>query len=262
MLPPVLILALASLTTAAKQLYNSYDFDPLQHLSGVAPYFEPADPPRDPNPPEGCTVTRAAYLVRHAAINANDFDFETYIEPFLEKLGNRTVDWSKISSLSFLSDWVPPAIVEEEQLTRTGKLEAAQLGLTVSYRYPNLRLPERVWASTAERTVKSAEGFIRGLEVEDGTINLVEVYEGEEDGANSLTTYESCPKYSSSSGSKQEAVSVSEPGLEAHFLTGRCRHISIATQSQLQPVSMQTLRHSTLRPTISLLCKVCAATRQ
>lgn len=193
-------------TVAAATLYSSYEFNPLEHLSGVAPYFEPADPPRDPNPPRGCTVTRAAYLVRHAAINANDFDFENYIQPFLDKLGNKTVDWSQSPALSFLADWIAPAIAEEEQLTRTGRLEAAQLGLTVSYRYPNLRLPQRVWASTAERTVKSAEGFIRGLEVEDGTINLVQIYEGEEDGANSLTTYESCPKYSSSAGSDQESV--------------------------------------------------------
>jgi acid phosphatase len=198
-------LILAGTAKAATPLYSTYEFNPLQHLSGVAPYFEPADPPRDPNPPEGCTVTRAAYLVRHAAINANDFDSEEYIDPFLEKLGNKSVDWSKSPALSFLSDWIPPTIVEEEQLTRTGKLEAAQLGLTVSYRYPGLRLPERVWASTAERTVKSAQSFIRGLEVEDDTINLVEIYEGEEDGANSLTTYESCPKYKSSTGSDQEA---------------------------------------------------------
>ena len=201
-------LGLIGTSAAAKTLYSSYEFDPLQHLAGTSPYFEPSDPPRDPNPPEGCTVTRAAYLVRHAAINANDFDYETYIEPFTEKLGNKTsVDWSQVSSLSFLGDWIAPSISEEEQLTRTGKLEAAQLGLQMSYRYPDLRLPERVWASTAERTVKSAQSFIRGLEVEDDTINLVEIYEGEEDGANSLTAYKSCPKYKSSAGSEQSQVS-------------------------------------------------------
>lgn len=196
---------------SAKTLYSSYDFDPLQHLSGIAPYFEPADPPRDPAPPQGCSVTRAAYLVRHAAIDMNDFDYEEYIEPFVDKLGNKSVDWSSIPELAFLSNWIPPDFSEIEQLTRTGKLEAAQLGVTMSYRYPSLRLPQRVWASTAERTVKSAEGFIRGIEVEDGSINLVEVYEGEEDGANSLTAYESCDKYSSSAGSDQEAVSLRLP---------------------------------------------------
>lgn len=33
-------------------------FDPLQHLAGIAPYFE--DPVLDPKPPQGCNVTRAA----------------------------------------------------------------------------------------------------------------------------------------------------------------------------------------------------------
>jgi acid phosphatase len=45
---------------------STYSFDPLQHLAGIAPYFEPSDPPLDPAPPQGCNVTRAAYLVRHA----------------------------------------------------------------------------------------------------------------------------------------------------------------------------------------------------
>lgn len=61
---PVLNLAFSS------SLYDTYNFNPLTHLSGIAPYFEPNDPPRNPNPPDGCTVTKAAYLVRHAAINA------------------------------------------------------------------------------------------------------------------------------------------------------------------------------------------------
>ena len=148
-------------------------------------------------------MTRTAYLVRHAAINANDFDYEEYLEPFIEKLGNKTVNWSTIPELSFLSTWKAPALAEQEVLTRAGKLEAAQLGVSISFRYPNLRIPQRVWASTAERTVKSAQSLIRGLETEDDTVNLVQVYEGDEAGANSLTPYSSCPAYSSSAGSKQ-----------------------------------------------------------
>jgi len=192
------------LQSSASLLYSSYSFDPLQHLAGIAPYFEPQDPPRDPNPPLGCNVTRAAYLIRHAAINANDFDYEEYLEPFIAKFKNHTnVHWTSTPALAFLQNWVPPQLTEQEILTRTGKLEAAQLGVTVSYKYPNLRLPQRVWASTAERTVKSAEGFIRGLEVDDNQINLVQVYEGKQAGADTLTPYSSCGAYSSSAGSKQ-----------------------------------------------------------
>jgi acid phosphatase len=186
-------------------LYATYSFNPLQHLAGIAPYFEPSDPPRDPSPPQGCEVTRAAYLIRHAAINANDFDYESYLEPFTQKLQNSTVDWSKIPDLSFLSTWQPPKFEEEEQVTRTGRLEAAQLGVQISYRYPKLRLPKRVWSSTAERTVASAQGLIRGLELEDNGIELVEIYEGKKAGADSLTPYSSCPAYSSSAGSDQSS---------------------------------------------------------
>lgn len=201
-----LVIALAALSMASSQqqpLYSEYSFDPLEHLAGIAPYFEPNDPAKDPHPPQGCEVTKVAYLVRHAAINANDFDYESYLEPFTDKLKNTTVDWSKIPELSFLSTWTPPQLEEQELVTRSGKLEAAQLGVQMSFRYPKLRLPKRVWASTAERTVVSASGLIRGLEMDDNQINLVQIYEGEESGANSLTPYKACPAYSSSRGSSQ-----------------------------------------------------------
>ncbi|KAH9842083.1 Histidine acid phosphatase, eukaryotic [Teratosphaeria destructans] len=201
----LLLLPAAVLAQTQQPLYSTYTFNPLQHLAGIAPYFEPQDPPRSPSPPQGCSVTKAAYLVRHAAINANDYDYESYLEPFADKLANSTVDWSKIPELSFLSTWSPPAIEEEERVTRTGKLEAAQLGVQISYRYPKLRLPKRVWTSTAERTVVSAEGLIRGLETEDDEIELVQVYEGKEAGADSLTPYSSCSAYSGSAGSKQSS---------------------------------------------------------
>lgn len=201
----LLLLPAAALAQNQQPLYSTYDFNPLQHLAGIAPYFEPASPPRDPVPPQGCSVTRAAYLVRHAAINANSFDYETYMEPFTDKLANTSVDWSQVPELSFLSKWSPPDIEEESRLTRTGKLEAAQLGVQLSYRYPKLRLPKKVWASTAERTIASAEGFIRGIEMDDNKIELVPVYEGKESGADSLTPYKACPAYSGSTGSKQSS---------------------------------------------------------
>jgi len=112
-----------------RPLYSDYSFNPLEHLAGIAPYYEPNDPPRDPLPPQGCSVTQAAYLVRHAAINANSFDYETYLEPFTQKLSNTSVDWSKIPELNFLDAWKAPEIEEESLLTRTGRLEASHLGV-------------------------------------------------------------------------------------------------------------------------------------
>ena len=69
--PVVLAASFANVAAAA------YAFDPLKHLAGISPYFE--DPVLDPKPPQGCNVTRASMLVRHAAIYGNDFDFEEYI---------------------------------------------------------------------------------------------------------------------------------------------------------------------------------------
>jgi len=204
-LPVLLSAALTTQALSQQPLYSTYSFDPLQHLAGIAPYFEPSDPARDPAPPQGCAVTRAAYLVRHAAINANDFDYESYLEPFSDKLKNTSVDWRTIPELAFLAKWSPPKISEQEQLTRTGKLEAAQLGVQLSYRYQDLRLPKNVWTSSAERTVVSAESFIRGIEMEEDQINLVTIAESKEAGADSLTPYSSCPNYSGSAGSKQSS---------------------------------------------------------
>ncbi|KAK5288317.1 hypothetical protein LTR43_007999 [Exophiala xenobiotica] len=168
-------------------LYDTYDFNPLEHLAGIAPYFEPNDPPRSPTPPDGCTVTKAAYLVRHAAINATI--------PMSGGVIYRL--W-----LSFRHGYHHPSL-RKNTLQELGKLEASQLGVEVSFRYPNLEAPRNVWSSTAERTVVSAESFIRGYETSDNSIKLVQIYESEEGGANTLTPYDSCPVYSSSAGSKQ-----------------------------------------------------------
>ncbi|KAK0625404.1 histidine acid phosphatase [Bombardia bombarda] len=198
------LLSLASATT----LYSTYTFSPLEHLGGVSPYFEPQDPPTSPSAPQGCSVTRAAYLSRHAAIYANDFDNEEYIEPFVAKWENHTgIDWSKVPSLSFLANWSPPfSDAEEELLTRVGRLEATELGVSMSFRYPTLRLPQRVWTSSAERTYKSAQALVRGFELDDNTINVVPIYESEEGGADNLTPYKACPAYSSSAGSDQSSA--------------------------------------------------------
>lgn len=111
-------MALGSVTLADT---NSNTFNPLHHLAGISPYFTPNDPQLDPSVPQGCNVTRAAYLARHAAIYANDFDYERYLEPFIQKLQNTTQDWSKAGSLSFLSKWSAPITEAHlEKITRVG----------------------------------------------------------------------------------------------------------------------------------------------
>ncbi|KAI0016097.1 histidine acid phosphatase [Xylariomycetidae sp. FL0641] len=207
-LQAALLLLSSAPTALGVSIYSEYEFDPLKHLGGVAPYFEPQDPQTSPLSPQGCKPVKAAYLSRHAAIYANDFDYESYMEPFISKLENHTnIDWSKIPDLSFLAKWESPINdAELELLTRVGKVEAAQLGATLSFRYPNMKLPERVWTSSAERTFKSAQSLVRGLETEDNQINVVSVYESKKSGANSLTPYKACPAYSSSAGSEFSSV--------------------------------------------------------
>ncbi|KAK8123602.1 phosphoglycerate mutase-like protein [Apiospora kogelbergensis] len=200
-------LPLASLASAAT-LNSNYKFNPLEHLGGVAPYFESKDPVASPDVPQGCTASRAAYLVRHAAIAANDFDYETYLEPFVSKVENKTnIDWSKIPTLNFLADWSAPVGEEdEEMLTRVGRLEATRLGVDLFFRYSHLKLPKKVYTSSAERTHKSAQSLVRGFEFDDNTMNVVDIYEGKKSGADSLTPYKACPKYSSSAGSDESSV--------------------------------------------------------
>ncbi|KAF5591449.1 acid phosphatase [Fusarium pseudocircinatum] len=193
---------------SAASLNSEYTFNPLHHLAGIAPYFEPQDPPASPDAPQGCTPERAAYLVRHAAIYANDFDFEEYIEPFIEKVQNKTkIDWSKIPYLNFLDDWEPPiSDAEVSLLTNVGRLEATRLGVDLEFRYPEFNQPKKVWTSSAERTVKSAQSFVRGLESDDKSIKVETIYESEESGADSLTPYKACPAYDGSTGSDEAEV--------------------------------------------------------
>ncbi|KAF1353917.1 histidine phosphatase superfamily [Delphinella strobiligena] len=206
-------LAASALLLSASAIASAkYTFDPLKHLSGVAPYFEPEDPAFDPAPPQGCNVTRAAYLVRHAAIFANDFDYESYIEPFVQKINasqqsNSSTDWSSSSVLSFLSTWQSPISSSEiEKLSKIGQLEAFKLGIDVSDRYTHFKQPAKVWSSTAERTLASAKSFISGLVTQTNLTQLVQVSESSEEGADSLTPYEGCPAYSSSRGSSQSST--------------------------------------------------------
>jgi acid phosphatase len=197
------ILSLA-LANAARASGIKYDFDPLHHLAGIAPTFE--DPQIDPAAPQGCNVTRAAYLVRHAAIYANDFDYEEYIEPFVEKLSNTSTSWRGAGPLDFLAKWQSPISDEElEDLTTIGRLESYKLGVNVHLRYPKFKAPKKVWTSTAERTELSAKAFIEGLVTQTNETERVSISEDESEGADSLTPYKGCPKYSSSYGSKQSS---------------------------------------------------------
>lgn len=67
---------------------EGYEFDPLLHLPGISPYFDAVGFGLSHEAPRHCEVTAASYLIRHAAIYANDRDYKAYIEPFLIKLNS------------------------------------------------------------------------------------------------------------------------------------------------------------------------------
>lgn len=99
------------------------------------------------------------------------------------------------------------------------------MGIKLSKRYEHLKRPRNIWSSTAERTVKTARGFIDGLNLHqlksngnanadagrNNSIHLVEVEESENAGANSLTPYKGCSTFSSSYGNVQSSVSYTRP---------------------------------------------------
>jgi hypothetical protein len=77
-------------------------------------------------------------------------------------------------------------------LTRAGKLEATDLGVDIAQKYQGLRTL-KIWKSTAGRAVKSAQSLRASLTDNASDIQVVQISEGQEEGANSLTPpYESC----------------------------------------------------------------------
>ncbi|KAI1769272.1 histidine acid phosphatase [Hypoxylon sp. FL1150] len=193
------LLSLLSLARHSWVAAYDYTFNPLEHLGRVSPYFEPRDvQPSSPSTPQGCTVARAALLSRHGAINVNDDDFADWIQPFLVKYLNHTeTDWASIPSMSFLADYQSPITpdTEPETLTKIGEFEAMELANNFAIRYPSLKTPTKIWASSPNRTYNTGQAFARGLETPEQPIEVVRVNEGLHDGANNLVPYKACPEY-------------------------------------------------------------------
>ncbi|EPQ54845.1 phosphoglycerate mutase-like protein [Gloeophyllum trabeum ATCC 11539] len=194
---------------------GGYQFDVLEHLAGIAPYFDAPGVQLDPDVPSGCSVAKATYLVRHSNIYANDYDYETYLSPFLEKLANFSDKsaFTRTSDLRFLANYTSPITNETAQLekvTPSGIQAAQAFGGVIARMYPNLTSTTsgafRVWAASASRTVESAQAFIQGAFSRNDSAQLVVVNEGENDSANSLTPHISCPNFHSSAGSEQQGA--------------------------------------------------------
>lgn len=151
---------------------EGYKFDPLLHLPGISPYFDAIGAGLDHTAPRHCRVTAASYLVRHAAIYANDHDYEAFISPFLQKLastsssqskGHKRTGWK--GSLAFLSTWENPYTDLDNQLekvTPQGIKDSKKVAAHLLSRYPHLvPTTQRIYADQKSRTQDTAAAFAR-----------------------------------------------------------------------------------------------------
>ena len=144
-----------------------------------SPYFDAIGSGLDHTAPRQCNVTAASYLIRHAAIYANDDDYEKYIEPFLQKLDStysrysvyhllprqRRKGWN--GPLSFFEKWRNPIDDPENQLekiTPQGVLDSKKVGKHLLSRYPSLvPTTKKIYADTKSRTKDTAEAFVQSF---------------------------------------------------------------------------------------------------
>ncbi|CAF3407061.1 unnamed protein product [Rotaria sp. Silwood1] len=194
--------------------YGSYKFNVLQHLSGISPYFESNTNGLSPDPPQDCRVNKAIYLVRHGSIYANDYDYNNTIHPFLQRLKrwSRELNFSQSTEFAFLARWTSPitnSTKQVEKLTKSGILEAFNLGTQLAYRYPHLLSPKRsssfkIWASESDRTQQSADMLLTGLYGGQNTLGqVINISEEKNRGANTLTPKKTCPRFQASWGGQQ-----------------------------------------------------------
>lgn len=199
------------------------EWGPLEHCSGIAPYHDA--PGANIEPPAGCTVTSAAFLIRHSSIYANDDEWDDYMRPFAERVAEARDAFGSSSggnddetnALSFLRDWECPINDDNlEQLTGPGEQDAHDFGKRFRKLYPHLlpprhlgpnkrrntkkvKTPFKVWSASSERDIGTAKAFIRGAfphrqEGDDGEgdgkyLELVEVPNKDPDWSASLTPH-------------------------------------------------------------------------
>lgn len=149
--------------------------------------------------PLGCNVTAASYLIRHAAIYANDRDYEAYMEPILAKLDS-TSGWS--GPLAFFSSWTSPIDDPEnqmEKITPSGADDATAVGRHLLSLYPNLVPTCRtVYADKKSRTQDTAHAFVKGFPQHPDGVQVVEISETDE--FQSTIPHKYCPAFTKAAG--------------------------------------------------------------
>lgn len=217
----------------AQQVLSSFRFgehpewEPLRHSSGISPYHDA--PGADIEPPQGCSVTAAAFLIRHSSIYANDDEWEEYMEPFAKRIREARGTFPAKGPLGFLNKWECPINADNlEKLTEPGIDDAFAFGKRFRKLYPHLlppkklgrkkgnkkelkvKTPFKVWTASSERDIGTAKAFVRGAfpksqegdggEGDGKYISLVEVPNKDADWSASLTPHKVCDRFTKEEG--------------------------------------------------------------
>ncbi|KAE9992913.1 hypothetical protein EG327_007221 [Venturia inaequalis] len=186
---------------------QDYKFDPLLHLPGISPYFDAVGAGLKHKAPTHCEVTAASYLVRHAAIYAQDTDYETYIEPLLKKIdttfalsGKKRKGWT--GPFEFLDKWetpIPNPKNQLEQITPQGIKDSMKVAKHLLARYPTLvPTTRRIYADKKSRTKDTAKAFVA---VFPQVVDVVEIKLNES--SHSQIPHKACNAFSKEPGDEQ-----------------------------------------------------------
>ncbi|KAI9743061.1 MAG: hypothetical protein M1818_003356 [Claussenomyces sp. TS43310] len=215
-LPLVPVVASLQIPLPSRSHSQTYRFDALLHLPGISPYFDAVGSGLEARAPQNCEVTAASYLIRHAAIYANDADYEDYIEPFLTKInttyisssGGRRRGWK--GPLEFFETWVTP--IEDpdkqlEQITPSGIEDSKKVGKHLLSRYPTL-VPtmKTIYADTKSRTHDTAVAFIKAF---PQTIEIVDIDLHNRSSFHAQDPHKACKAFSKSPGNDELATFIS-----------------------------------------------------
>lgn len=190
---------------------QGYEFDPLLHLPGTSPYFDAVGFGLRHGAPLGCKVTSASYLVRHAAIYANDDEYEEYIKPFLWKLEKNRGSFR--GDMEFLNTWHSPILEDHlEDVTPSGKADAKKVGKHLLQLYPDL-IPrtKRILADKKARTFDTATAMIEAFPDPD-SIEIVQILRDVNGSMDALIPHKSCPAFSKEPGRRQMEIFVNVYG--------------------------------------------------
>jgi phosphohistidine phosphatase SixA len=216
----------------------------------------------DHGAPRHCEVTAASYLIRHAAIYANDDDYERYIEPFIQKLestytatisGKKRKGWK--GPISFFDKWENPIDDPEnqlEQVTPQGIKDSKKVGKHLLSRYPKLvPTTKRIYADKKSRTKDTAAAFVKvfSQEVEIVEMNL------NRSSFHAQDPHKACKAFSKESGNEEQGTFMS------HYtkpIIGRLQRFSPVKLEQADIMGLQQLcgYESAIRGRKSDICDV------